>query len=210
MNDLLLEKVFEFLIYTPPWMPYLISFGVLLGCGVGVPIPEDLTLFVMGYLSYNRITNFKISIVVCLLGVILGDILIYCLGRKYGIKLTQKSFFNKILSPERLEKTREKMHKMGNKVILAARFMPGFRAPTYFTAGALKLPFKVFIFYDGLAALVSVPLLLSVTYYFGDKIEWAIKLARQVQHGITFLILGLFVLLTIKYLLMKRPGSKSS
>ena len=38
-----------------------------------------------------------------------------------------------------------------------ARFMPGLRAPIYFTAGTVGVKFHTFLFYDGLAALVSVP-----------------------------------------------------
>ena len=44
--------LFEFFVDSSGWAPYLIAFGVLLACGVGVPIPEDITLFAMGYLAY--------------------------------------------------------------------------------------------------------------------------------------------------------------
>lgn len=194
-----MEALLEFLIYLQGPVTYLVAFGVLLACGLGLPIPEDITLFTMGILSYYGLADLKSSIVVCLAGVLLGDSVTYFIGRRYGVRLVKKGVFAKIFPPDRMEKTRHLFHKWGNKVILAARFMPGLRAPTYFSAGALHLPFRVFIFYDGLASLISVPLLIGVVYYFGDHVDKVIQIARKVQNGIAFLILGIVLLLVLKH-----------
>lgn len=212
-----MDRFFEFLLYTPDIVPYFIAFGVLLACGIGLPIPEDLTLFTMGYLSYNGIVDIKISIAVCFLGVMLGDAIIFAIGHHYGSKLLRRGIFAKLLPPDRMKKTQKLFHRWGNKLIFAARFMPGLRAPTYFSAGALHLPFRVFVFYDGLAALLSVPLLTGVTYLFGEHIDWVINLARQAQYGVALLIAGLVAIFVLKHYISKRrrgddgaSGKKSS
>lgn len=199
-----MDRFFEILLYSPDIVPYFIAFGVLLACGLGIPIPEDLTLFTMGYLAYNGIVDIWVSIIVCFAGVMIGDSVIFWIGRRYGSRLLTHGFFAKVLPPDRMAKTREMFLKWGNKVIFAARFMPGLRAPTYFSAGALHLPFRVFFFYDGLAALLSVPLLTGLTYYFGEHIEWVINIARQAQFGIAGLIVALVLLLVGKHYIMKR------
>lgn len=199
-----LERLFEFLLYKPASFPYVAAFLMLLACGLGLPMPEDITLFLMGFASYRGIADFKISVVVCMVGVLLGDSLIYWIGRRYGTRLATRGIFAKMLPPERMEKTREMFHRMGNKVIFAARFMPGLRAPTYFSAGTLHLPFRVFFFYDFLASILSVPLLIGVTYYFGEHIEKAIEIARTVQHGIVFVILGIIAIFVAKHFITKR------
>lgn len=206
MDDLnfLKDSLFEFLLYKPAGFPYFAAFSMLLACGLGLPIPEDITLFAMGYVSYAGIASFKTSVAVCLVGVLLGDSIIYWIGRRYGAQLAQKGIFAKMLTPDRMERTRKMFLKMGNKVIFAARFMPGLRAPTYFSAGTLQLPFRIFIFYDGLAALLSVPMLIAVTYYFGEHIDNAVALARRVQHGIVFLILGIIVFFVLKHYILSR------
>jgi membrane protein DedA with SNARE-associated domain len=61
------------------------------------------------------------------------------------------------------------------------------------------MPFRVFIFYDGMAALLSVPLLCGAIYYFGNHVDRVIKIARSVQNGIVFLIIGVVALLVIKH-----------
>jgi membrane protein DedA with SNARE-associated domain len=208
MDTNLFDRIFEVLLYTPAVVPYLAAFGVLVLCGLGLPIPEDLTLFVMGYLSYAGIADFKISVIVCLIGVLFGDSVIYFLGYHYGRRLAQKGPFKKILPPERMERTRTLFLKWGNKVIFVTRFMPGLRAPTYFSAGTLHLPYRVFIFYDGLAALLSVPALIGLTYYFGDHITAAVQVARKVQHGIALVIVGGVLLLVAKHYFMKKRSSR--
>lgn len=193
------DNVFEFLLYQPQWFPYLASFSMLIACGLGLPIPEDLTLFTMGYVSYSGITNFKLSVVVCLFGVLVGDSIIYVIGRQYGLRLARRKFMARFLSPERLEGARANFHKYGNRLIFGARFMPGLRAPTYFFAGTMHLPYRVFIAYDGLAALISVPVFTGATYFFGEQIEHAVAVVRRVQNGIAFLILGIVTLFVIKH-----------
>lgn len=199
MDNFDFERIFEFILYRPAAFPYIAAFSMLLACGMGLPIPEDLTLFLMGFAAYRGIADFKISVAVCMVGVLMGDSVIYGVGFRYGMRLIKKGVFAKLLPPERMSRTRELFHRYGNKVIFAARFMPGLRAPTYFSAGALHLPYRIFIFYDALASLLSVPLLIGVTYYFGEHIEAAIGLAREVQHGILFLLVGVIALFLLKH-----------
>lgn len=210
MHNFDLERLFEFILYKPAEFPYIAAFTMLVACGLGLPMPEDITLFLMGFAAYRGIADFKISVIVCLFGVLFGDSVIYWVGHKYGMRLTSKGILAKILPPDRMGRTREMFHRLGNKVIFAARFMPGLRAPTYFSAGALHLPFKVFIFYDGLAALLSVPLLIGVTYFFGEHIDKAIGIARRVQNGVVLLIVGIIAVFVVKHYVSKRLDRRKS
>jgi membrane protein DedA with SNARE-associated domain len=139
------------------------------------------------------------TIFICMTGVLIGDSTIFFLGTKYGRALTNKPFFHKFLSPERLLVVKEKFHEKGNKVIFAARFMPGFRAPTFFSAGTLHLPFRVFFFYDGMAALISVPAIVWVVYHFGGLADQVIGIIRHVEHGIIFVVVAVVLFLVGKW-----------
>jgi membrane protein DedA with SNARE-associated domain len=142
-------------------------------------------------------------------GVLIGDSTIFFLGKKYGRKLTDKPFFHKFLSPDRLEIVKEKFHEKGNRVIFAARFMPGLRAPTFFSAGTLHLPFRVFFFYDGMAALISVPAIVWVVYYFGALAGQVIDVIRKVEHGIIAVVLILVLGTVLKWYLNHRKQIQS-
>jgi membrane protein DedA with SNARE-associated domain len=194
-----MQEMLSFMLNFGGLMPYLLVFGILLACGLGIPIPEDITLFVGGMLAYYGIVNVWCMILVCMAGVLVGDSTIFFLGAKYGRRLTDKPFFHKFLSPERLEIVKGKFHEKGNKVIFAARFMPGLRAPTYFSAGTLHLPFRVFFFYDGLAALISVPAIVWVVYHFGALANKVIGIIRDVEHGIIAAVVAVILIVIAKW-----------
>lgn len=190
--------------------PYLIVFGILLLCGLGLPIPEDITLFAGGLVVYNGQARLIPMIVVSFLGVMLGDAIIYWLGSKYGPRLTKKGIFARILPQDRLNYVKALLAKRGNRLIFAARFMPGFRAPIYFTAGMLHLPFKVFAFYDGLAALLSVPAIVTVAYVTGEQFQAGLKYVKRVQGGIFIVIAAIIGLVLLKWYMTHRKLKKRS
>lgn len=179
--------------------PYFLLFAILLACGLGVPVPEDITLFVAGMLAYNGYIDVWVAILVCMAGVLIGDSTIFFLGRKYGVALTEKRFFHKFLPPDRLEIVKQKLHEKGNKVIFAARFMPGLRAPTFFSAATLNLPFRVFFFYDGMAALISVPTIVWTVYHFGALADNVIGIIRNVEHSIILIIVAIAIFAAFKW-----------
>jgi membrane protein DedA with SNARE-associated domain len=179
-------------------VPYLLVFLVLLACGLGVPIPEDITLFAAGLVSYYGNANVFVMIAVSFVGVMLGDGLMFFLGHRFGIKLLEKRFFKKIFSADRLAKVNAMILDHGTKIIFAARFMPGLRAPIYFSAGTLKVPYRIFLLCDGLAALLSVPAIVYLTFYFGHEVDEIIHVIRKAQNGIVLTILAIVAFYVLK------------
>lgn len=204
-----MEEAVAFLVNSPWFVPYLAVFTVLLMCGLGLPIPEDITLFVGGLLSYYGAANVWIMILISYFGVMLGDSIIFLLGAKYGRRLATKGIFKKLLPPDRLDYIQDRLHKKGNWLIFAARFMPGFRAPAYFSCGTLHVPFRVFFFFDGLAALLSVPLIVYLVYHFGDNVDEIIQDIKQFQYGIISVIVGVILFLVIKWRINKKKIEKA-
>jgi membrane protein DedA with SNARE-associated domain len=190
-------------------LPYLLVFVLLLACGLGLPMPEDITLFAAGLYCYEYSGNVYAMIAICFVGVMLGDSIIFALGAKYGRRLLQKPFFARVLHAERLASV-EKRLKKGNYVIFLARFMPGLRAPIFFSAGVLKLPFRVFFFYDGIAALLSVPAIVYATYHYGEHVDRVIRVIQRLEYGILGLILVLFGIITVKWLIARKRSQSVS
>lgn len=199
-----MEILVEFLLYQPWWAIYVVVFLVLIACGLGFPMPEDIVLFTMGYFAYNGLADLKYGILVCMAGVLIGDSIIYFLGFYLGDRIIHKRPFSKVFTADRLQRAQSLFLRWGNRVILAARFMPGFRAPTYFSAGTLKLPYRIFIAYDGLASLVSVPLLVWAMYRFGGQVDAVIAQAHRIQGGIAILIGSIVLLFLAKHYILKR------
>lgn len=59
---------------------YWAVFFVLLMCGFGVPIPEDITLVSGGVISGLGYTNVHIMLLVSMIGVLVGDSIMYSRG----------------------------------------------------------------------------------------------------------------------------------
>ncbi len=178
-------------------VPYLIVFFILLACGFGFPMPEDIILFAAGMMAFYHAADVWAMIAVCFLGVMLGDSAVFTIGSLYGRRLRKTKLVKKMLPPARMKVVRRKLHEQGNKVIFAARFMPGLRTPVFFTAGTLHLPFRVFLFFDGLAALISVPTIVYATYYFGNHVDRVVRVVKRIQFGVIgtiLLIIGILVL----------------
>jgi membrane protein DedA with SNARE-associated domain len=193
-----MESLVDFLLNFYGSTPYWFVFGILLLCGFGLPIPEDVTLFAAGLLAYYGVTDLAWTIVLCFGGVMIGDSAMFLLGYKYGKKLTKKWFFQRLLPAERLSAASDQFKKKGSgKILFAARFMPGLRAPLFFSAGVLHVSFWRFFLSDGLAAIISVPAIVGAVYYFGDQLDHIVRIIKKIEGGIViavFVILGAFLL----------------
>jgi membrane protein DedA with SNARE-associated domain len=192
------DALLKILMDQPGGTPYVIVFVLLLLCGFGLPMPEDIILFAAGLLAYYGAADVYVMIGVCFAGVMLGDSSVFTIGAKFGRKVRKIGIVKRILPPKRMKLVRKKLHEQGNKVIFAARFMPGLRTPIFFSAGTLHLPFRVFFFYDGMAALISVPTIVYAIFYFGDHVDRVIKVIKRLQFGVIGTILVIAAIVIIK------------
>ena len=179
--------MFPFFIHYISEFTYFGIFFILLLCGLGLPLPEDIIIFTSGYLSYLGTTEPAIALFVNLIGILLGDLIIYGIGYYYGEQISNFRFLKKITTHERLTKSKRFFATHGKKAIFFGRFLMGLRAPLFLVAGITRFPFKIFIIMDLTAAIISVPLLFSLSFYFGSEIEYALDILSSVQK-IIFLI----------------------
>lgn len=170
---------------------YAAVFFVLVICGFGVPIPEDLTLVTGGVISGMGYTNPHMMFAVGMLGVLVGDGVMFAAGRIWGQKILRFKPIARIMTPKRYEQVQEKFDKYGNWVLFVARFLPGLRTAVFVTAGiSRKVSYLRFIIMDGLAALISVPIWIYLGEYGAHNIDWLMAKMHSLQSGI-FVILGI-------------------
>jgi len=167
-------------------------FGMLLLCGLGLPVPEDIVLLAAGFLgAENSIPLMKV-IVVMYVGILLGDGIVYSVGRYFGRGVLQTKVGRFFIKEESLGKAESYFTKYGSGVIFVGRFLPGLRAPIFFSAGILRFRVFHFFFMDGLAALVSAPFFVWIGHWAHQK--YAENLGElQGTLGRTKLIVGIVV-----------------
>lgn len=196
----------EFLINFFSEYGYWAVFFVLVICGFGVPIPEDITLVSGGVIAglYPEI-NQHLMLAVSLAGVIIGDSTMYWLGRLYGIKILRFRPIKKIMTLQRLRMVREKFAKYGNWVLFFARFLPGLRAPIYTVAGITrKVSYTRFVLLDLFAASISVPVWVYLGHFGATNMDW---LKEQIEKG-QMVIWGIVVLVALVVFWQWRKGKK--
>ena len=192
------------LVTLTPLGAYLWLFTILLLCGFGLPIPEDISLIAAGYLSWrgkqghSPVINVHVAFAVCFAAVLAGDTIAFFFGRRYGRRVLASNLARRYFTPRRQLRTRAYFRKFGSKVILVGRFTPGLRFTIFFTAGTLHVRASVFFIYDFVAAAFSVPVLVYVAYFFGDKIDHVIMYARRTEHGILIAIVIAAIVVGIK------------
>jgi len=180
--------------YTYPAMLVLLA-----AAGVGVPISEDLTLLLAGALAGDGVTRFWPTLIAGYLGVLLGDVLIHHWGAKLGPAAYQHPRVSKHLSAKRRERLRAHFQKHGFLTVVVGRHTPVLRAPVFFLAGASGVPLWKFLLADGLSAAVTVPIVVSLGYYFGDHLQDV----RRMLHGIEWAV-GAVILLAVGILWLVR------
>ncbi|WP_109103779.1 DedA family protein [Aggregatibacter segnis] len=195
----------EFLINFFSDYGYFAVLFVLIICGFGVPIPEDITLVSGGVISGLGYTNVHIMLVVSLFGVLLGDSTMYWLGRIYGTKILRFRPIRRFLTLERLRMVRSKFEQYGNRVLFVARFLPGLRAPIYMVAGITRrVSFIRFLLLDFFAAIISVPIWVYLGDFGASNLDWLHEQIKKGQSIIYILITLLAIYLVWKW----RKGRK--
>jgi membrane protein DedA with SNARE-associated domain len=183
-----LLRVFENTAGAPA---YGLVFIILLLCGMGVPLPEDVSLILGGFLVFEGKADLPLMMITGYVGILVGDTIVYTAGRRIGSKVgTGGGFFARVVTPEKRARVQGLFARHGEKIVMIARFLPGVRAVTYFTAGSVHMKYWHFLIFDGIAALVSAPVFVFLGYKFGDELEGLIRAVRQ---GQTRVLIGLAI-----------------
>jgi membrane protein DedA with SNARE-associated domain len=199
--------VLDFLVEFFTAYGYVAVFIVLLLCGFGLPIPEDITLVAAGVIAAFSCEEYLIfgnairqchtvhlMFVVAMLGVIIGDGTMFLLGRFYGVHILKKRFFSKIVTPKRYKLAQEKFEQYGSRLIFTARFMPGLRAPIFLIAGITRrISLAKFLLTDGFAALISVPLWVYLGFWGTHQSKDIMAYIKKGQMGV-IIALGVLTL----------------
>lgn len=158
-------------------------------------VSEDLTCIGTGLLIARGLIGFFPGVLACLFGIFVGDILLYVSGRWLASSTLHKAPLKWFITEKDVQKSYYWFEAKGPSIIIASRFIPGTRFPTYFSAGAIGANFWVFIFYFGIASIIWTPILVGLAKLLGQEMldyfyiyqEYAIWVILGVLFGGYFL-----------------------
>jgi membrane protein DedA with SNARE-associated domain len=183
------------------WGPFM----VLILCGLGLPIPEDVVLVTAGALGQMDGREWTDVALLMYAGVMLGDSTIFLAGRYYGAKLRGARWFQRYFSEKKQTKVENLFDRYHSWVLFVGRFLPGLRAPIFFTAGSTRVKFWKFFLFDGLAALISVPFFVWLGHWLWAKFKDDITaLDRAMSRTQTYTMIVATVILVIVVVVVVR------
>ena len=185
---------------------YLGILVVLLLCGLGLPLPEDVPLLTGGWLCYKGLANVWIMILVGLVGVLSGDFLLFSLGRRFGHQIMEHRLFRKLVNPSRLVKAERLFERHGFRIIFFGRFLPGLRPMLWVACGVSRVPAWIFATTNGAAACISVPTLVLLGKWFGHSIHRVQQDVRNVMYLIVLIAVAVALAGTAYYIDKRQRG----
>ncbi|MGC1403899.1 MAG: DedA family protein, partial [Thermodesulfobacteriota bacterium] len=133
--------------------PYLGMFVLLILGGVGLPFPEDATLIMCGLLISTQVVRPIPALLTVYAGLLIADLTLHFIGRKYGRQIVAHRRFRKIISPERLSYLEEKFNQRGVLFILMGRHFFGLRAQIFLVSGVMRMPSLKFLLADAFSSI---------------------------------------------------------
>lgn len=138
-------------------------------------ISEDLTCIAAGLLVSQNVLPFWPATLACLVGIVVGDILLLLLGRALRRVAWDLSVVRFFVTPEAITHGEHWIERKGPLVALISRFTPGTRLATFLAAGLLGVSLFRFSVYFIIAATLWTPILVGLSASLGSVVMefWA-------------------------------------
>lgn len=183
---------------------YVMLFALLFMCGLGLPMPEDIPLLAAGALIAAGKMHLGIAAICAWCGIIGGDIMLYHLGKSYGLQVTKVPFVGKHVTVDRIQRVERMFTKYGVWVVAVGRLFAGIRGAMVIAAGAIRYNFLTFLIADGLAALISGGLWVALGYWLGNRIKDHMADIDRWKHYIAGTLVVLIILVLVGTYFWKR------
>lgn len=147
---------------------YALSFALLFAEAIGLPFPAAIALVAAGAAAASHTLWGPFVLLAAVLGLLLGDIAQFWLGRYSGWALL--GFLCRVsLNPETcILRSAESFYKRGKITLVIAKFIPGVNTMAAPLAGSMKMRFWQFLRLDSAGALLYSLAYLLVGYVSRD------------------------------------------
>ena len=140
-------------------------------CGllVGVILPGDSLLFIVGMLIASNFISTPLSIALLLMSIcaIAGNLLGYWTGAKVGPKLFSRPD-SKLFKQEYVVTTQNFFEKHGSRAIVLARFVPIVRSVITALAGVARMDYKTYATYSTIGGILWICTMTLAGYFLGS------------------------------------------
>jgi len=178
---------------------WIVFFGVMLE-NAGLPVPGETILLAAGFFASEGHFSVPMVMLIATAGAVLGDNCGYWIGHRVGRGVLIKYGRFVFLSETRFRSMEKYFESHGDKTVLVARFITGFRVFTALFAGASHMRWRTFFIFNVLGAISWAVVMTLLGFFFGKSWE----LLEQYIKGAGFVLAGIVVIAIIVLQLIKR------
>lgn len=185
MTSYLFEMLRDYLAHYGYWA---VGTALLLE-NAGVPLPGETILLLASFLAYSEhklALPYVILVGVC--AATLGDNLGFAIGSYGGRPLLERYQRTLRIKPAVITRGEELFARYGSATIFVARFIAGMRIIAGPLAGVLRMPWRKFLLFNFLGAVLWVSVIASVGYVFGKHWEALVDLVQDANLAIALVV----------------------
>ena len=173
---------------------YLAVAGLVMVENFGVPAPGETILVAAAvYAGTGRLSIVGVG-VIAVLAAIIGNCIGYAIGYFGGHALVLRYGRYVFLTKERFDKAERFFARRGGLVVVAGRFIEGLRQAAGIIAGTAEMPWKRFLAFTTLGAVLWVAVWAPLGYLAGDHIGTIYADATRYS---LYLLIALVVVLAV-------------
>ena len=154
---------------------YPLLFVVVMAESSGLPVPGETALITAGMLASSGKLKIELVIVIAATAAIVGDNIGYLIGRKGGRWLLER--------PGAFQRQRQEVlligepffERHGPKAVFFGRFILGLRVWASWLAGATRMPWRSFLFWNALGGICWATAIGLIAYFLGRSASNAIQ-----------------------------------
>src|SRR6266513_2113026 len=132
-------------------------------------VSEDAATISSALSIFGGPISWPLGFAACFAGIWLGDLGLYSVARCLGKPLLQSRWVARFADPAAIDCCQKKFNEHGSMALLASRFVPGTRLPTYLAAGLLSMPVTRFAIVTAFAALLLIGGIFAITKLLGSQ-----------------------------------------
>jgi len=186
------------------WIYLIVAFSMFFEY-VFPPFPGDVAIFSAGFIAGDGSASVMIVLISALLGSIAGLTVVYVVGRKYGRAILSRRkiwFINQSL----ITKTENWYTRVGAKLLLFSKFLPGVRFALVFFSGIAAVPFKKALTLTAISCLIWNSMVILLAFYLQRNIQSVYRILSTYRIIIPLILLFIILVWIIKILAKRRQA----
>lgn len=178
---------------------YLGVFVIGLLANMIIPVPEEITLVTLGYLSATGVFHVVLIIPLLVAGLLLSDLLIYTLSKK-GSNITKK-FYYKFFESQ-FSFLQDLDTKQLERIIIFSRFFAFFRFLAPFLGGMYRVPLRRFLHLEIMSITLYTTVYVGLGYYLRNQVEKIISGVNIIEHVVV--AVGVLILVSLFFVWLRK------